>query len=537
MDGPLLVIDRDDTRPLGVQLVDGLRRGILAGALRPGDPVPSTRALAAELGVSRSSVVAAYDQLAGEGYLESRQGAPTVVAELEARPADAVPVARGTSTGATGSAAVAAAVAAAAAGDASARGSERGSEREPERPPGAVAADNPTAAGARAGHPIVDLQPGVPSTARLDTRAWRAAWRHAAVAEPVAPVAPPGFGLPELREQLADHLRRARGIACTAADVVVTAGTGEALALLAAALTGSAVDPATTRRTPRVAVEDPGYPSARRTLERRGIRTVPVRVDRDGLDLAALRATPGPFDAVMVTPSHQYPLGGRLPVADRLALLDWAGEHDAIVIEDDYDSEYRHTGTPLPALASLDTGRGLGRTVLVGSLSKVLTPWLRLGWIVLPDRPALRAAIAGIRRDEHSPVSGVVQAAMAEFIASGALRRHIAASRRAYGHRRRLVAEALGDLPGAPLTALDGGLHAVLELPDEASAHAVVTRLADAGVAVAPLAYYADSAPAVHHGIVIGYAAPTDTGLGEALARIRAEVLRALDTGAGTALG
>lgn len=547
MDGPLLVIDRDDTRPLGRQLVEGLRRGILTGALQPGDPVPSTRALAAELGVSRSSIVAAYDQLAGEGYLESRQGAPTTVAELEARPVEAVtaridPVDPADPSDPAGLAGLAAT-------DPTAR----------TRPVGDGAGERRHAAGAPARHPIADLQPGTPSTARLDARAWRAAWRAATTAsagEPVPPFSPPGFGVPALRAELADHLRLARGIACTADDVVVTAGTGEALALLAAALTeigpaghasGQATEYTTGHpahrsageepRRPRVAIEDPGYPSARRTLERRGIRTVPVRVGRDGLDLAALRATPGPFDAVMVTPSHQYPLGGRLPVADRLALLDWAGDHDAIVIEDDYDSEYRHTGAPLPALASLDTGRGLGRTVLVGSFSKMLTPWIRLGWMVLPDHPALRAAVADVRRDEHSPVPGPVQQAMAEFLASGALRRHIAASRRDYGHRRALVADALGGLPGAPLTALDGGLHAVLELPDEASARAVVAGLAADGVDVAPLSYYAASDPPAHHGLVIGYAHATDTGLADALARIRAEVRRIVDTGAPPALG
>ncbi|WP_350348229.1 PLP-dependent aminotransferase family protein [Agromyces sp. G08B096] len=494
MDGPLLVVDRDRTTPIGVQLVEGLRRGILSGALRAGDPMPSTRALAAELGVARSSVVQAYDRLAGEGYLESRQGAPTRVAALE-RPA----------------------------GSGFAPSADRADEGAP-----VPDASAPALA-------LIDLSPGIPSTARIDERAWRAAWRRAA-AVPVSSWSPPAFGLPELRAAIADHLRLARGVRCSADDVVVTAGTADALALLAVALR------AVRGERPRVVVEDPGYPSARRTLARRGVHLRPVAVGPDGLDLAALDRVRGPVDAVMVTPSHQYPLGGRLPVADRLALLDWAGRRDALVIEDDYDSEFRHTGAPLPALASLDEE---GRVVLVGSFSKVLTPWVRFGYLVLPPEtsdPALRDAVTAIRADEHGPVAGPVQHAMADLLASGALRRHIAATRREYGHRRRLVLDALGGLEsparGIRLTALDGGLHAVLELPDEAATDAVVERLAREGVVVAPLSLYsaaADVPPAAgcersgsagnaHAGLVIGYAGVGDTALADALARIRRAV-------------
>ncbi|MEI5585157.1 PLP-dependent aminotransferase family protein, partial [Agromyces sp. CCNWLW208] len=272
MDGPLLVIDRDDARPLGQQLVDGLRRGILDGRLRAGDAVPSTRSLADELGVARSSVVAAYDQLAGEGYLELRQGAPTRVAPLvraEER-AQRAPV-----------------------------GIEERAQRasrDPHDPPEATA---------------LELRPGLPSTARLDERAWRAAWR-AAAKHTVPGDIPPVFGSPRLRVEVADHLRHARGLSCSPDDVVVTAGTSDAVALLASALR-VLVD-----GTPRVAVEHPGYPSARRVVQRRGaLETVPVPVDADGIDVAALRGIRPAPHAVMVTPHHQYPLGGRLPVAAR----------------------------------------------------------------------------------------------------------------------------------------------------------------------------------------------------------------------------
>ncbi|WP_051159203.1 PLP-dependent aminotransferase family protein [Agromyces subbeticus] len=486
----MLAIDRSSGRPLGVQLVEGVRRGILDGALRPGDPVPSTRALASELGVSRSAIVAAYEQLAGEGYLDMRQGAATRVAELPTTFSGGMPA-----TGAAGpgtSRIVAALTSSAPTG-------------APDAEPGRT-------------EPRISLLPGYPSTARIDARAWRAAWRHAAARE-IPSVSPPPFGVDSLRAEIADHLRHARGVTCSPDEVVITAGTNEAVGLIAGALR------VLRGAQPIVAVEHPGYPSARRALERRGMLTMPVAVDADGLDLEALRRAPHRPDAVMVTPSHQYPLGGRLPVATRLELLAWAGSTGTLVIEDDYDSEFRHTGPPFPALASLDEA---GLTVLVGSFSKVLTPWLRLGYLVLPPaetNPTLRAAVAEVRADEACPVPGVAQEAMAALLAGGTVRRHIAVTRREYAHRRRLVLAALGDLPGAPLSALDGGLHAVIELPDAATSAAVVARLAAEGVAVAPLADYSAVAGDEQPGIVFGYAATTDTQLAEGLERIRAAII------------
>ena len=473
MDGPLLVIDRDGTRPIGEQLVDGLRRGILEGALHPGDPVPSTRALASELGVARSSVVAAYDQLAGEGYLELRQGAPTRVALLERGRAEAArPVAT----------------------DAAA----------PASPPGGE---------------LLVLRPGLPSTTRLDERAWRSAWRHAAQVSVPGDIPPP-FGIPRLRAEIADHLRQARGVACSADDIVVTAGTSDAMALLASALDLLVDD------TPRIAVENPGYPSARRVLARRGaLRTVPVPVDADGIDVPALAALRPRPHAVMVTPSHQYPLGGRLPVASRLALLDWAEASDALILEDDYDSEFRHLGAPLPALASLD---GAGHVVLIGSFSKVLTPWVRLGYLLLPANPELRAALAEVRDDETCPVPGIAQEAIAALLANGTVRRHIAATRRDYTHRRTLVLEALSGIEHAPVQGDAGGLHTVIRLPDHATADAVITRLAAEGIAVSSLGEYSVVPGEGPAGLVLGYASPSDTRLADALPKVRAAVVDAL---------
>ncbi|HEY9366331.1 MAG TPA: PLP-dependent aminotransferase family protein [Agromyces sp.] len=483
MDGPIIDLDRGSPVPLGVQLVDGLRRRVLGGGLRPGDPMPSTRALATALGISRSVVVTAYDQLAGEGYLDTRQGAVTRVAELQPRV-------------------------------------ERAADAAASARPGGAGSSATSAVATAPSEPRLNLLPGRPSTSRIDSRAWRAAWRRAAALE-IPADSPPPFGVPRLRTEIADHLRHARGLACSPDDIVVTAGTSEALGLVASVLAHTA------GRAPDLAIEDPGYPSARRLFERRGVRTHPVGADGDGFDVSALRRLPIVPAAVMVTPSHQYPLGGRLPVATRLELLAWAGVHDALVIEDDYDSEFRHLGPPLPALASLDD---TGRVVLIGSFSKVLTPWIRLGYLVLPSaNQRLREAIAASRDDEACPVPGVAQHAMAELLAGGAVRRHIAVARREYAHRRGLVLAALDGLPGAPLSGLDGGLHAVVELPDAAASAALVIRLASEGVAVAPLSDYS-AAPGTgrRHGIVFGYAAPSDSQLVEALGRIRGAVLDAL---------
>jgi GntR family transcriptional regulator/MocR family aminotransferase len=446
------------------RIAAALRSAMLTGRLRVGDPVPSTRALAEQLSVSRSSVVAAYDQLVGEGYLDARQGARTRVALHTVAPA-----------------------------------AEQGT--------GGAQAEDPAPSGAR-----IDLVPGRPSTARIDHRAWRAAFRRAAAA-PIPSTVPAPLGEPELREAIADHIRHARGVLRTSTDIVITAGTSDAAALLGTALRelrGPGV---------RVAIEDPGYTGVREILRRRGVAPVPIPVTVDGFDVDALHGIAG-LDAAMLTPSHQYPLGGRLPVTERLRLIGWAGAHDAYILEDDYDSEFRHTGAPLPAMASLDSTR----VVLVGSLSKVLTPSLRLGYLALPRDPRLRTAIEAIRAGENTPVPVLTQHAVADLLAGGAVRRGIAAARRDYGHRRALVLEVLDGLRGARLRGLDGGLHGVLILDDGDREPHLVAELARRGVAVAALSDYAASANGASGGLVFGYAAACDLELMDGLRRMRAAI-------------
>jgi GntR family transcriptional regulator/MocR family aminotransferase len=457
------------------RLATGLREAILAGRMRPGDAVPSTRALASAAGVARGTVVRVYDELSGEGYLDAVAGAGTFVSRsLPPRPAER------TEAGAVSSA----------------------------------TASNPVdAVDDRALADVIELRPGIPSTASIARGDWTSAWRRA-VSMDVPSHYPPPAGLASLRQQIAHHLFHSRGLHCDPSDVVVTASARESLALVALGLR------AHQGRALRVGCENPGHLGARRVLERLGSETLPIEVRDGGVDLESVKGAS--ISALLVTPSHQYPLGGSLDVGRRLQLLEWAADAGAVIIEDDYDSEFRHGARALPSIASLDE---TGLVVHVGSYSKVVSPWLRCGYVVARD-PAVRAAILDARADLGETVSGIAQQALANYLESGGLTRHLARARRAYAHKRALVLDALGHQPGSTLrlSALDGGLHAVLSSP-EGNAHAdLAERLSRRRVTVGDLArhYFAPS-PRAREGIVFGYGAATDLQLQSALAAIRSE--------------
>jgi GntR family transcriptional regulator/MocR family aminotransferase len=289
VDLPPLPLDRTGGPPLAVQLADGVRAAAAAGAFRRGDRLPSTRALAATLGVSRTVTAAAYDQLLAEGWIAGRHGAGTFVVGV------------------------------------------------PQGPPGpAVPAQGaPAAPGGDAG---IRLEPGSPCNEALDPAAWRRAWRAAADAPPA--LLADDIGLPAYRAAVADQLLRHRGLVIGADAVFATAGTTAAVAELAALLPRGA----------RVAVEDPGYGRVAEALRIAGVTVLPVPVDDDGLDVAAL---PEHLDAVYCTPAHQYPLGARLSARRRLALVERARAGGFLVLEDDYDGEMRYDVAPLPLLAAL----------------------------------------------------------------------------------------------------------------------------------------------------------------------------------------
>lgn len=450
---PPLALDRDNRTPLAEQLVGRLREAILGGAVQPGDTLPSTRTLAAELGVSRGVVVRAFEQLTGEGYLDSHGAGGTRVAVRSGYPPPAP---------------------------------EPSPPRPEEAPP-----------------PVIDLTPGRPSDKPFLDRAWRAAWRKAA-AQPGNVTAPPVLGIEPLRAAIAAHHSASRGAVVRPDDVVVTAGTSDALQLIVTALR-------TRPARPRVLVEDPGYPTARRVLITAGAAVDILAVGPDGLCAAQLAALRRPPDAVLVTPSHQFPLGGRMPVQERLALLGWAADHDVLVLENDYDSEFRHRRMPLPAAASLPSPADV---VLLGTFSKTLSPWLRCGYLVV--RGDSGRALKAARRDLDTPVAGILQAAIADYIAGGGLARHIARARREYTHRRALLIDRLGHRDDIELSALDGGLHAVVRFRTAIDADAVVAAARGRGVRTVTLATYY-TRPAPPNGLVIGYGSPTDLQLAHGL--------------------
>src|SRR5215218_9359627 len=393
--GPEVLVElrRDDAAPLGVQLEAGLRDAIRSGRLEAGARLPATRVLARDLGVSRRLVVEAYEQLRAEGYLEGRTGAGTFV--------------RGGATSAA--------------------------------PPPAPAGTGPL-------HPPTlryDFFPGAPDLAGFPRADWLRATREALRRMPDPALGyPDAHGVPELRSQLAAYLRRVRGVVAEPERVVVAAGAQQAVALMAVALR------AVLHRPPRVAVEDPGFPRHRAILAEGGARLVPVPVDEDGLRVDLLASSGA--DAVLATPAHQSPTGVALAPDRRDALAAWARD-GGIVIEDDYDAEFRYDRPPLGALQGLAPEHVL----YAGSTSKTLAPALRLGWVVAPApfvRPLARARL---------------------MVDGGTYDRHLRAARRRYRERRDTLAAALDrHLPGARVAGIAAGLHAVVEPPapvDEAA--------------------------------------------------------------------
>lgn len=442
-----------DHSKVGV-IVDRLRASIRDGSLTLGDPLPSTRRLAADLGVARGTVVAAYEQLDGEGYIRTRQGtAARVAAEL-------APTSR------------------------SAAGEEGGPE-----------GTHDTASA------TIDLRPGIPDVGAMSDRDRRAAWR-AALSLPAAGDPAP-LGAADLREQVAVQLALTRGFSPRPERVIVTGGTSDAVSLLIEALGRL------HGRHPRVVVEDPGYPSARAAAASAGGELLPLPLDDRGLDPDLI---PDGVDAVLVTPAHQYPFGAVMPVERRARLLARAAELDAVVVEDDYDGEFRHRGDPVPALASLDDD---GVVIHLGTFSKNLDPALRCGYAVTPRTGAVADAVRWAREARGPVVADVVQAAITHLLRSGALRRHVGRRRRDYTHKRSRIIARLPELAahGVTARALDGGLHAVLTWGPEPGSGRVVRLLQERGVRVADLARYRVRPDETEQGIVLGYGSATLTQL------------------------
>ena len=433
-----------------------LRGAILDGRLKPGLRLPATRALAAALGVSRNTALAAYDLLLSEGYLAARRGAGTYVAEGLPQPRPrAAPAA--------------------------------GPDRRVVPFWRAAGAAVPSA---KAAHRF-DFRIGLPDKGPFPFHIWRRLSARALRALSKAPAAyAEAEGRPALRAAIANHISFARAVACRAEDIVVTAGAQQAFDLIARIL----VTPGHTA----VAVEEPGYPHLRNAFAAHGAVVRAVPVDGEGLMVARL---PAAARIVCVTPSHQSPTGAIMSLARRTALLDFARRHGAVVVEDDYDGEFGFAGRPLDALQTLDRADSV---FYVGTFSKSLFPALRLGFVVAPPwaRPALVAAKRFV--DWHPPV--LAQDTLAAFIAEGHLARHVRKMRRIYGERRAVLQSALARHCGGRLRVLPGeaGLHLAALLPGHRPADAVAAAAAADGVGVQSLAGYGAS-KAARHGLAFGY--------------------------------
>ncbi|MFJ7204221.1 PLP-dependent aminotransferase family protein [Streptomyces sp. NPDC098789] len=471
-------------------LADRLREAIADGRLPVGSRLPASRVLAEELRVARGVVTEAYQRLAEAGQVAGRGRLGTTVVAAPPPP---------------GTAAVTAAATAVGEGAGEGAGPTSGALFGAGARDGALDALRATAC-------RIDLSPGVPDLAAFPRTAWLRAERAV-----LGGLAPSGFGYGDaqgaaaLRTEVARWLARSRGIRADPGEVIVVAGVAQALGLLGAVLRARGLD--------RIAVEDPGSLGARQQLEYGGITTVPVPVDEGGLRVDALGACGA--KAVLLTPAHQFPTGVVLDGERRRALLRWAAEEDGVVIEDDYDAEHRYDRTPVPALRSLLAER----VCYAGSVSKLLAPALRVGWLLVP--PRLHEAVVTAKRNADLGNAILPQLVLAHLMASGELERHLRFVRRRHRARRDAMLRAVGvHLPGARVHGAAAGLHLTvtfdgLRLRDTELAGAAL----DMGVKAHPLSWHrVRPGPP---GLVLGYAAGPASEIEEGIAVLGTALRRA----------
>jgi GntR family transcriptional regulator / MocR family aminotransferase len=434
-----------------------LRDALQAGRLAPGTRLPSSRALAADLGIARNTVAEAYAQLVAEGWLTARQGSGTRVASAAAvSPVPAAGI---------------------------------------HPPPGTRVARH-------------DLRPGSPDLSAFLRAGGLSAARKALSGAPSRAL---GYsdpcGRPELRTVLAAYLGRTRGVRVTPDRIVVCAGFTQGLALLCQVLPGVGVT--------KIAVEDYGQPHTVQALTASGLAPVMLGVDDGGAVLDAAHGA----QAMLLTPAHQFPLGSVLSPRRHADAARWAASSGGLIIEDDYDGEFRYDRQPVGALQALAPEH----IIYAGTISKTLAPGLRLGWLVLPARLTEAVASAKARSDAHT--SSFEQLTLAEFITSGAYDRHVRRARLAYRRRRdRLVTALARHVPAVRVTGIAAGLHAVAELGPGVEEEQVVARAAARGVAVEGLGAYALRDHTRGPALVIGYATPPEHGYTTALARLIAAI-------------
>jgi GntR family transcriptional regulator / MocR family aminotransferase len=481
----------DGRGPIYQQIYRSLRAAILSGALPPHTRLSSTRSLAQETGVSRNTVVIAYEQLLAEGYIVGQLGSGTFVAPEIPDVAHTV-VERTRSANA--------------ADDVSAYDCSAYATRARRSPSPVMKPRGPAIR--------YDFRYGLPDLEAFPFDIWRKLLaRHIRAA-----AGPLMYGAPEgsirLREVITGYLRRARGVQCDPDQVVVVNGSQQALDLIARTL----IDPDDV-----VVIENPNYLGAREVFLAAGARLAPGLVDEDGLNIDRLPPLARRARLIYVTPSHQFPTGAVMPLARRLALLAWAADHGSYVIEDDYDSEYRYAGRPIEAMQSLDRN---GRVIYVGTLSKILFPALRLGYLVLPK--PLTEVFRTIKYLSDRHTASLQQDVVTEFVAQGHFERHLRRTRKRNAQRRVALLRALerefGD--AVRVQGANAGLHLLAWFRNRApeEAEEIVARAEQAGVGVYPVTpYYLDRPPAA--GLVLGYAALNASDIDMGITRL-AERLR-----------
>ncbi|MFF4254518.1 PLP-dependent aminotransferase family protein [Streptomyces sp. NPDC001663] len=438
-------------------LIAALREAVRSGRLAPSTRLPPYRSLAADLGVARNTVADAYAELVAEGWLTARQGSGTRVAE----------------------------------------------RTEPLR----HAARAPRKAPPRARGPRHDLRQGTPDASAFPRAAWLASYRRAVQQAP-SEVFGPGdpAGRVELREALTEYLARARGVRTEPDRIVICSGFAHALRLLFGGKDRDRVLGGT------LAVEAYGLPFHRELLAAADVRTVPIPLDEDGARVDRLARE----RAVLLTPAHQFPTGGPLHAGRRAAVIDWARARGGVILEDDYDGEFRYDRRPVGAVQGLDPER----VIHIGSVSKSLSPALRLGWMVLPERYV--GDVLAAKGEREAWASVLDQLSLADFITSGSYDRHVRRMRQRYRSRRdRLVAALAEHAPHVEVTGIAAGLHAVLRLPP-GTERSTVRAAAWQGIALDGLAGFRhpespETDMPARDGIVVGYATPSEHAYGAAL--------------------
>ncbi|MCA8917184.1 MAG: PLP-dependent aminotransferase family protein [Planctomycetes bacterium] len=453
---PDLLVDLDTPRsdaPLYQRIADSIRQDVLAGRLRRGERVPSTRTLAKELKVNRNTVAQAYEQLVSEGFLEGKHGSGTYVARELPQANFNVKSARRSQSGLR-------------------RIAFANSPLPPEFYARVLQPEDPA--------PVpgvdIDMRLGAPDIGAFPLRQWRRiVGNQLLVARRDRMNYGSAYGLHALREQIAAYLGRARGIDCTHKNVLITAGSQQGLWLAAALLVGEG---------DAVMVENPGYLGARAIFQSVRAQLFPVPVDDDGADSSAVaRALADGIKPKLLhlTPSHQYPTGATLSAARRMELLELASEHGFMIVEDDYDSEFRYEGRPVRALAGID---GAGAVIYVGSFSKVMYPALRVGYVVAPEW--LIEAMVGLRWHIDFMPPMLESAALAQFIEEGHFERHLRKMRTLYAEKRRAFNAILAQhLPGVlPEPVPPGGMKIMLNVPRHLTRQDALMAALNAGVRV-----------------------------------------------------